>query len=266
MSRKPVHALLIAALLVSAPFPEARAGEEGALPSWYKKKKTDKAREEQERREDELRKQELPEIGAPGRPGMPESGATQETELSAPEPDKNTSDNRLFKNDGLTGAAMLGVGKVSQPEFSGTALMGGYGMGWWWKPNLVLTAMGRASVIMDETYFFMLISIGPQLRFFPSKRLAFGIEAAYGYSVGLSRVNAAHLPTPPDSAALAARRGPLFGANAAYLLWPKRDLGVGPVVSFRKGTQGERSVFEVMAGITLQDGRPSYTGDLTKDW
>ena len=233
-----------------------------ALPSWYKKKKADEKAKEDERREDELKKLEKPQVGAPL-----DSGPPPVSQISQPEQKVIVTD-LLFKRAGLTSSINLGVGYLSQPELPGTALSGGMGVGWWWKPNLVLMPYLRANAIFASNYTFVLTTLSPMLRWYPAKSWALGIELGVGVSIGLSRVTESRLPTPPEGATLRTRNGPTAGIHVAHMFWTSRVFALGPVLQARWAKQDERSVFDISIGVTFQDARPDYTGgDLTQsDW
>lgn len=233
-----------------------------ADPGWYRKKKDDARKEAEEAAAKEA---EMPIVGEEGgklapAPASSELGKIESDEKKA----KAEYPSLLFKREGVTASLTAGIGSLSQPEIQGFPVSLSYAMGWWWKPDLVLSGFGRAEGLFSNTFNFLVLSLGPQLRWFATRSWAFTGNIGYAFSEGLSRVGAAHIPPPPRDTALTARRGLLFTAQAAYLFWNRRDLAVGPTASATIGSQGERSYFEFMLGFTYQDGRPNYTGDLTE--
>ena len=240
MRRIPLISILLLSLSTYA--------EEG--PAWYKRKKEVI---EQKRQEAEERAAEKP---------IDPTSTAEISQNKTPPPDQNY----LFKSEGHTDAFGFDIGKLDQPVITGTILHLQYGMGWWWKPNLILSGLGRFGGMLSQTFVFMMVSIGPELRWFVTQHWMFTTNISIQYSQGITRVLATHIPPPPDQVYLDARYGVSGTAGVAYMFWPNRTLGIGPTLSATFGTQRERAFTNLMLGITFQSGRPNYTGDLTSTW
>ncbi len=234
--------------LIAATFTLAPA--HAADPAWYKRKK-----------EVQVQKQKEAEEKANEKPI--EAGSTAELSQNTAAP---LDTNFLFKSEGHTDAFGLDYGKLNQDVISGTILHVQYGMGWWWKPNLVFSGVGRLGGMLADTFMFMMVSLGPELRYFLTQHWMFAGSIALQYSQGFTRVPATHIPPPPSEAYINARYGISGGVSAAYMFWPNRTLGIGPIASAYYGTQSDRTFMIFSLGITFQSGRPNYTGDLTSGW
>lgn len=241
---KVMNLILASLLLVSL----SSYAEEG--PAWYKRKKEVIEQKKQE----ELEK-------ASEKPVDPNS-TTEISQNKTQPPDQNY----LFKSEGHTDAFGIDFGKLNQNVISGTILHIQYGMGWWWKPNLVFSGLGRLGGMLSETFVFMMVSLGPELRWFATQHWMIATNVSFQYSQGLTRVPAAHIPPPPDPNHLDARYGVSGAAGVAYMFWPNRTMGIGPMISATYGLQRERTYSNISFGITFQSGRPNYTGDLTSTW
>jgi hypothetical protein len=121
-------------------------------------------------------------------------------------------------------------------------------------------------MMLKEEYLFLMVSLGPQLRYFVTRNLAITGWFGYGVSQGLSRVPTYHLPPPPTDTALQARRGFLYGGQIAWMFWAKRDLAIGPAINYWHGTMGERTFSLLSFGVTYQSGKPNLTGSVMEDY
>jgi hypothetical protein len=222
--------------------------EEG--PAWYKRKKEVI---EQKKKEAEEKASEKP---------VDPNSTAEISENKTPPPDQNY----LFKSEGHTDAFGIDFGMLTQPVISGNIMHLQYGMGWWWKPNLVFSGIGRLGGMLSETFVFMMVSIGPELRWFITQHWMVATNISLQYSQGLTRVPQAHIPPPPNPDHLDARYGVSGTANVAYMFWPNRKLGIGPIIGATYGFQRERQYLNLTLGITFQSGRPDYNGDLTSTW
>ena len=222
-------------------------------PGWYQhKKKTD----EKKQQEEQEKAAEKPVVSGP------QSDQTSFTQLSANE-SAPPETNLLFNKKGLTDSLSLDYGSLIQADVGGGQTSLQYGVGWWWKPNLALSGFIRGSMVLETSFLYMQISLGPEIRYFISKDWAVTGLLGYGFSQGLTRVEASAIPPPPNPDTLNLRSGPVLGAQIAYLFWTKRDLAIGPALSYWYGSQGERSQQAIVFGLTYQGGRPNYNGDVT---
>ena len=251
MSRT-VHILILAlAPLVILGF--ATSASHATEPTWFKKKKAI----QEEKAEEERRKNvEAPVVGN-------SNGDTPAvSDLSAPAgppPDMRL----LFKRAGVTESFHLDYGNLSQPEITGGMISGQYSFGRWWTSSVILSLSARASGLFQELDVFMMANVGPQVKYWFSQRWAVDAYLGYGISQGLNRVDRNHVPLPPKDTVLRARHGPLLALELSYFFWPKRDMGIAPTVSYWKGSQDERNQSMISLGVTIQMGRPNYTGDVT---
>jgi|GEM_PF-5522491 len=227
-------------------------------PAWYERKK----KVEQEKKQEAATKAaEKPAIG----PGSSAPGVPQISTLSQPEgPPAGT--NLLFKKGGLNESLSLEFGQLKQPVITGRASTLSYTMSWWWTPRLTFGPTVKATGIFDLTYAYMFVQLGPQARWFMSRRWNLTGFTLFGVSRGLSRVEQSHIPGPPDTVALRARKGLAIGAELTHLFWVSRNFSFGPTLGFWKGKQGERTWSMMTIGITYQSGRPEYGGSVIDDW
>jgi hypothetical protein len=247
--------LSLALVLALTAAPPARA-----QPAWYTKKKSD---EQQQKQDDAVKAQEQPAIGgAPPTPGEA-SSASPFSELQSSPPAKVLDSNLLFRAAGLTESLCFDYGHLSQPEINGGLMSLQSSIGWWWRPDLIVGVFGRPAMIFEDTYLFMLISVGPEVRFMANSHWQISAHFGYAFSETLTRVADTHIPPPPSDQTAAARDGWAYGGQVAYLMWTRRDLALGPSLAYWGGTQRERTFSAITIGITLQDGRPNYTGDVT---
>lgn len=255
---RPTHWLALCALLTGASVTAFAAEEPSPRPpSWYQRKKAEEQRRLQYEQQLE---QEKPVIGKEG-----STVAQPKTvELSAPpEPEKKPSTpSLLFDKRALTASFDAGLSYLSQDTVNGLPISVLYGMGWWWKPDLILSGFGLVDAIFTSTHIYSTISVGPQLRYFLDDHWALTGRVGFQVSQGFSRVEATHIPPPPTQTALDLRSGLNLTAQVSRMFWLKRDLAVGPYVATRVGFQSERTYFEFSLGFTYQDGKPNLSGDL----
>lgn len=242
------------AILCSAAF-LGRAPFTYADPVWYQHQKQVEKQKEEEKEEQD---QEKPIVG----PDSPVTDPNAVMQLSAAtKPPEQT--NLLFKSAGLTDSFHLLYGSLNQTGVNGGTLGLQFGMGWWWQPHIILGFFGQSNVVVGNTYFFTMLSVGPQIKVFLKNRWLLTGDVGYAYSQGLITVPTAHIPPPPDAGVIGARQGMMFDASAAYLVWLKHSFGLGPIFSYSTGWQSERGFSVISVGILIQDGRPNYSGDLT---
>jgi hypothetical protein len=225
-------------------------------PAWFKRKKDT---EEGERRQEELKASEKAAVGgADPPPAAGDAAFSTLTQDDRPAPQTNL----LFKSAGLTESFDLGAGSLSQDDLAGFSFTPAFAMGWWWTPRLIASVGLSGLVQLKETYVFGLLALGPKVRWLLGERWILGAGIGYGVSQGLSRVPQSHIPPPPGDPVLEARLGPSASLQAGVLFWPRRDLGIGPSVTYTIGKHAERSFSIVTVGISYQSGRPNYTGSV----
>jgi len=226
-------------------------------PDWFKRKKQV---EEKKAIEAERKDQELPVIGIGAEDDIeksPLSDLTPHVEQEAPETFL------LFKRKGFTDSFGLGIGWLSQQDINGLSIASRFSAGWWAYPDLILSPAAEVHLILTSTYLFMLIAVGPQVRWFYKKSLALTGFVSFAFSQGLSRVDESHVPPPPSFQSLGARRGIFGTVQLAYLSWLTQAVAFGPVLNLSIGIQSERTITVIALGLTYQSGKPNYTGDVT---
>lgn len=262
---------LLATLALFSP-PSALA-EEG--PKWFKKKTQI---QEQKAAEEAAKAAEKPIVGEPedglATETTDESGKTKAkaasdeptaaSDLSGKQEKKEAS--TLFSSRGLTDSLGLDYGTLKQPVIDGKLLSAQYGLGWWWTPKFTIGLFARAGMMLKNEYLFMMVMLGPQARYFLTKNLAITGFAGLNFTQGLSRVPTTHIPVPPSDTELRARRGLAVGGQIAWLFWPKRDLGLGPAITYWRGSSGDRSFSMVTFGFTYQSGKPNLSGSVMEDY
>lgn len=262
---------LLATLALFSP-PSALA-EEG--PKWFKKKTQI---QQQKAAEEAAKAAEKPIVGEPedglasettdvsGKPKpKPGDEPAAVSDLSGT-PEKKQSSSTLFSSRGLTDSLGLDYGTLKQPVIDGKLLSAQYGLGWWWTPQFTIGLFARAGMMLKNEYLFMMVMVGPQARYFLTKNLAITAFAGFNFTQGLSRVPANHIPLPPADTELRARRGLAIGGQVAWLFWPKRDLGLGPAITYWRGSSGERSFSLLTFGFTYQSGKPNLSGSVMEDY
>ena len=218
-------------------------------PTWYKKKQ--QAEQKKSEEEAEKRKQTGALIGgdASDDPGFSQLSVSDQ---KPPETDL------LFKTKGLTDSLSFDAGNISQDQISGPIFSLQYALGWWWKPNLILSPYLRLSGLFNSAFIFMKVELGPQLRYFYKQNIPITVFAGFAVSRGANQADANSIPPPPSQTALDERHGIVAGAQVGYFFWTRNDLALGPTLSFRVGSQAERSFSEISLGFSLQSGRPYY--------
>ena len=256
--RRSILILLLSAISGPALGTHQAALAEG--PNWVKRKK---AIIQEKKDEAEDKAAEKPVVG-----GNSPNGADASTTSSQLSVDNRPppSTKMFLSNEGFTESFTFNYGKLSQADVPGKALSGRYSAGWWVTPSFVVMGSGQALTIYTGTFMYLMAGVVAEVRYFPNQHLAVSFSPLYAVSVGLTRVGQANIPPPPTQTALAQRLGPLFEWQATYLFWPRRTFALGPALSFMTGKQGERSLTMISLSLTIQTGRPNYSGSVTESW